>query len=76
MKFNCGPTEEERRADKLRRWFTERDRMKNWRPWFAWYPVRVASHDCRWLETVEYRATGDTYTVFGWKWEYRAKGSE
>lgn len=24
-----------------------------WHAWFAWYPVRVGSTDCRWLEIVE-----------------------
>ncbi len=25
---------------------------QQWREWFAWYPVRVASGDCRWFETI------------------------
>ncbi len=24
-----------------------------WKPWFAWYPVKVGDKDCRWLEWVE-----------------------
>lgn len=44
MKFNCGETDSERRA-----------RQSTWHRWFAWRPVRVASHDCRWLEWVERR---------------------
>lgn len=43
MKFRCPDTYLERR---------KRLHMK-WRPWFAWYPVRVAPNDCRWLELVE-----------------------
>jgi len=42
MKFNCG--------------ISYPDRVKaagEWHSWFAWYPVRLGSHDCRWLETVE-----------------------
>ena len=40
MKIDCGPT------------YAERAKIKQkWHRWFAWRPVRVASHDCRWLET-------------------------
>jgi hypothetical protein len=28
-----------------------------WRRWFAWYPVKVGEHDCRWLEWVERAST-------------------
>jgi hypothetical protein len=42
MKWDCGPTPQERA-----------ERMRNWHVWFAWYPVRVGPHDCRWLENVE-----------------------
>jgi hypothetical protein len=60
MKFNCGET-----------LFEKVERTKEWHDWFAWRPVRVASHDCRWLETVErrlYWCYGDPYSA-----EYRAK---
>ena len=65
MKFNCGPTLREKV-----------EARKEWHEWFAWYPVRVASGDCRWLETVERRGEhdwgydGESY----WDYEYRAKG--
>lgn len=49
MKFNCGPTERQRRQ-------SARDRWCVWHRWFAWFPVRVGPRDCRWLETVERRA--------------------
>lgn len=42
MKLNCGLTFNERYEQKT-----------NWHKWFAWYPVRIASGDCRWLEHVE-----------------------
>jgi hypothetical protein len=42
MKFACGKSAGEKFAAK-----------KEWHEWFAWYPVSVGSHDCRWLETVE-----------------------
>jgi len=28
-------------------------RMSRWHRWFAWRPVRVGTHECRWLEFVE-----------------------
>ncbi|MBO0129139.1 hypothetical protein [Agrobacterium burrii] len=49
MKFNCGPTQQERRQQ-------VRDRYCVWHKWFAWFPVRVGNHDCRWLETIERKA--------------------
>ena len=71
MKINCGPTEAER---------TEAE--KQWHRWFAWKPVRLRSHDCRWLETVERRRrVYDMLTLMDgsihnyhspYFWEYRA----
>jgi hypothetical protein len=60
MKWDCGPTWKE----KIAAW-------EQWHPHFAVWPVRVGSHDCRWLEWVERKADfsgygGDVY------WEYRA----
>lgn len=43
-----------------------------WHRWFAWYPVKVADRDCRWLEYVERKGT--LYAGFDgsyWGWEYR-----
>jgi len=58
MKWDCGPT-----------WSEARSAKEAWHRWFAWRPVRVASHDCRWLEYVERR--GYYYGDF-WSYEYRA----
>lgn len=44
MKFDLGETRYEKIA-----------RLEKWHRWFAWYPVRVAEHDYRWLEIVERR---------------------
>ena len=44
MKFACGKSKDEKEAAK-----------KEWHTWFAWYPVKVGSYDCRWLEAVERR---------------------
>lgn len=41
MRIDCGETAEE-----------ENRRLSEWHAWFAWHPVRVGSHDCRWLETI------------------------
>jgi hypothetical protein len=58
MRFNCGPSQNER----ARRALEEEDLIKagkhprqQWRPFFALWPVRVGENDCRWLETVEMR---------------------
>lgn len=42
MRFACGKAAAVRAAKKL-----------EWHRWFAWRPVRVGQHDCRWLEYVE-----------------------
>jgi hypothetical protein len=61
MKFDCGKTREEKR-----------DKLTNWHKWYAWYPVRIGSHNCRWLEYVERKLT---YVECGWDYytnrEYR-----
>lgn len=44
MKLDCGETYDEK-------W----TRLGKWHKWFAWYPVRVGVHDCRWFEYVERR---------------------
>ncbi len=48
MKFSCGKTRAQKRAEKI-------ERLQNWHKWFAWRPVRVGNNDCRWLELVERR---------------------
>jgi hypothetical protein len=57
MRFNCGPTAHEKRIAR-----------RQWHRWFAWFPVRVGSRDCRWLETIERRYVG--YTTYAMR-EYR-----
>lgn len=62
------------------RWTTEtrqehEDRMAVWRSWFAWYPVRLMSDKCVWLEWVERRSIYLNATSVWhsgcWIWEYR-----
>ena len=66
MKFKCGPTDNERGA--------KTKHTAAWHAYFAWYPVRLESEQCAWLETVERKGTyvpasyaGDAY----WMYEYR-----
>lgn len=67
MKFNCGPTPEQKEADRLHR-------LTNWHPFFVMWPRRLGEGDCRWLETIERR--GRYLLGFDgpedWRWEYRA----
>ena len=52
-------------------------RLVHWHPWFAWRPVWVAEHDCRWLEWIERKGAqwaGSMEKI--WCWSYRAKGSD
>lgn len=57
MKLDCGPTVAEKRADR-----------EHWHLWFAWHPVRIGSHDCRWLEKVWRRYKRDYNTG---RWELK-----
>jgi hypothetical protein len=61
MRFDCGETWEEKRT-----------RLGTWHRWFAWHPVRISDHDCRWLEVVERSAY--FYGSY-WQWYYRPIGA-
>jgi hypothetical protein len=65
MKWDCGET-----------WGEKKARLGKWHLWFAWRPVRVADHDCRWLEYIWRR--GDYRCCFyegWWDWEYSTDGA-
>lgn len=73
MKINCGPTKDERE-----------EAARQWHDWFAWFPVRVGSKDCRWLEGVQRRrqvmreyfddkGNLECATFWGSGWDYRSK---
>jgi hypothetical protein len=69
VRFDCGETY----CEKV-------EREAKWHRWFAWRPVRIGSHDCRWLETVERRRDPPGYFVSLYGpikniWEYRATGN-
>lgn len=49
MKLNCGRPKYQRRGEAVKY-------LCNWHRWFAWFPVRVGTNDCRWLEYVERKA--------------------
>lgn len=43
MRFECGPTTEQRQVKRY-----------SWHEWFAWYPVRLQNNSfCCWLEKVK-----------------------
>jgi hypothetical protein len=61
MKFNCGKSYSE-----------THQKLKNWHEWFAWYPVKVADNDCRWLEKVQRKGTFCNYGIDStWFWDYK-----
>ncbi len=61
MKLNCGSS-----------WESKKSHLENWHRWFAWYPVRVADFDCRWLETVERQGRNHCFGLDNyWEWKYR-----
>lgn len=63
MKFDCGLTKQERQ-----------ERLETWHRWFAWCPIRMGSHDCRWLEYVWRKGKFYPYTIIGpyWEWIYKS----
>ncbi|MCK5614783.1 hypothetical protein KAR91_73660 [Candidatus Pacearchaeota archaeon] len=64
MRFNCGPT-----------WAEKKAQLEDWHSWFAWRPVRVGSHDCRWLETIQRKGAHlRGLRSSWWSWEYREAG--
>ena len=66
MKFNCGLTYKEKVEAK-----------EQWHKSFVWWPIRIGSRDCRWLETVERRGTLHEGCVDDyWTWEYRSVNDE
>jgi hypothetical protein len=65
MKFDCGPTLQER-------WTRRFNARRQWHPWFAWHPVRTGPRECRWLETLERK--GEYHGGMRgswWSYEYR-----
>lgn len=67
MKFDCGPDKAQRRLNRLRAKEERITALSTWRRWFAWYPVRVGSDDCRWLEVVDVREHWVKLYPYHWK---------
>lgn len=57
MKFNCGLSRAEKRKIRYDKRVEEllagASALKQWHDHFAWWPVRIDTNDCRWLEVVE-----------------------
>ena len=55
MKFDCGETYREKETRKFNEFINNpknQAKMK-WHDWFAWRPIRIDGHDCRWLEVIQ-----------------------
>lgn len=75
MKLDCGPTKQERFEQRLKKNVEKAKRLERWHKRFAWWPIRLGSRDCRWLELIERRGNFiwyNTYDFEFWGWEYRA----
>ncbi len=68
MRFNCGPT-----------WAEQEAISKDWHPFFAIWPRRVGSNDCRSFEWIERRKVYKSerrpppYAGYSYEWLYRAR---
>lgn len=61
MRFNCGPSPEEKHTQ-----------LKEWHSYFAIFPVRVRPSQWMWLERVERKGRWiEVYSHSFWVWEYR-----
>lgn len=66
MKFNCGPTREERRIAAEKAKHAKYEKHRAWQRGFAWFPVRIG-RTCVWLEHYEYRLSGSVpYSLWQW----------
>jgi len=57
---------------RLRRWEERCNSMafREWKPWFAWRPVRTVDGDVVWWTRI-YRRVGNSYVDHdGWTWYY------
>lgn len=77
MKIDCGLSPETRRQRAVQAEKDRREALQKWHRWFAWRPVRLGDHDCRWLEHVERLGVRDYFPgedgpYYRWAWTYRA----
>lgn len=55
MKLRCGRYREALAHRRLQRRIAACEKSRQWRRKFAWWPVKMGQHDCRWLEVYEER---------------------
>lgn len=80
MRFNCGPSLQERRNARALMLREKMQRFQVWHSYFAWMPIRVGESVCCWMETVERRYVGGFVycgrrIIRGHRIEYRAMNS-
>lgn len=73
MKLNCGLPRHLRQQAKVE---AKKEKLEQWHDWFAWYPVRIGSEDCRWLETVGRRCCVSSNSGRVWFVKYKAKDKQ
>jgi hypothetical protein len=75
MKLNCGLSREEKRILQKKEWGEYVTAMEKWHDFYAIWPRRVGSRDCRMFEVIQrrgclvYRGHGS----WAWKLEYKVK---
>jgi len=55
MKFNCGLSFQQKEELRRQKAAEHSDYIKSWHTAFAWFPKRIASNTCVWLELYERR---------------------
>jgi hypothetical protein len=72
MRFNCGPTWEEKQMLSQMKEKQEQERLTQWHPFFCLWPRRCGKI-CVWLETIERKGVQrwDDYGGPSWSWSYR-----
>lgn len=66
MKWNCDAWREK----SIKRIEAKAEKMIQWHPYFAIWPVKIGYGDCRWFEVV-YRRYQDTYRISYRGYSYR-----
>lgn len=69
MRFNCGLSYKEK-EDRL---FKKAQPLRKWHSWFAWWPIRVETGQCVWLEKIERKLDWIGCITHNFYFEYRIK---
>lgn len=65
MRFNCGPT-----------WQEKIEAKERWHHWFAWYPVRINKRECVWLGRIARKGVYCCAAGYCcWTWTYSPIGA-